>query len=114
MYTNNFDGTDPQAYMAGWICDKIPGLENQWNDSNISRYCNPEYDALAAEFAETGAIEQRAAIAKRMNDLLIEDGALIPLIHRGEVAARSLTLGGVRHNAWDATLWNVHEWYRIE
>ena len=24
MYTNNFDGTDPQAYMAGWICDKIP------------------------------------------------------------------------------------------
>ena len=112
MYTNNFDGTDPQAYMAGWICDKIPGLENQWNGSNISRYCNPEYDALAAEFAQTGAIEQRAAIAKRMNDLLIADGALIPLIHRGEVAARSLTLGGLRHNAWDATLWNVHEWYR--
>ena len=114
MYTNNFDGTDPQAYMVGWICDKIPAPENQWNGSNISRYCNPEYDALAAEFAETGAIEQRAAIAKRMNDLLIADGALIPLIHRGEVAARSLTLGGLRHNAWDATLWNVHEWYRIE
>ena len=114
MYTNNFDGTDPQAYMAGWICDKIPAPANQWNGSNISRYCNPEYDVLAAEFAETGAIEQRAAIAKRMNDLLIADGALIPLIHRGEVAARSLTLGGLRHNAWDATLWNVHEWYRIE
>ena len=55
---------------------------------------HPEYDALAAEFAETG-VEQRAAIAKRMNDLLIADGALIPLIHRGEVAARSRTLGGV-------------------
>ena len=45
---------------------------------------------------------------------VVADGALIPLIHRGEVAARSLTLGGLRHNAWDATLWNVHEWYRIE
>ena len=114
MYTNNFDGTDPQAYMAGWVCDKIPGPENQWNGSNISRYCNPVYDALAAEFAETGGIERRAAIAKRMNDLLVADGAMIPLIHRGEVAARSLTLGGMRHNAWDATLWNVHEWHRIE
>ena len=114
MYTNNFDGTDPQAYMTGWICDKIPGPANQWNGSNISRYCNPRYDELAAEFAETGGIEQRAALAKRMNDLLVSDGAMIPLIHRGEVAARALTLGGMRHNAWDTTLWNVHEWHRIE
>ena len=52
MYTNNFDGTDPQAYMAGWVCEEIPGPDNQWLGSNISRYCNPEYDALAAEFAE--------------------------------------------------------------
>ena len=114
MYTSTFDGTDPQAYMARWICDKIPGPENQWNGSNISRYCNPRFDELAAEFAETGGIERRAAIAKQMNDLLISDGALIPLIHRGEVAARALTLGGMRHNAWDATLWNVHEWHRVE
>ena len=114
MYTNNFDGTDPQAYMAGWVCDKIPGPANQWNGSNISRYCNPAYDALAAAFAETGGIEQRAAIAKRMNDLLVSDGALVPLIHRGEIGARSLTLGGMRHNAWDATLWNINEWHRVE
>ena len=114
MYTNNFDGTDPQAYMAGWVCDKIPGPANQWNGSNISRYCNPAYDALAAAFAETGGIEARAAIAKRMNDLLVSDGALVPLIHRGEIAARSLSLGGVRHSAWDATLWNINEWHRVE
>ena len=63
MYTNNFDGTDPQAYMTGWVCDKIPWPANQWNGSNISRYCNPAYDALAAAFAETGGIEARAAIA---------------------------------------------------
>ncbi|MDD9987232.1 MAG: peptide ABC transporter substrate-binding protein [Spirochaetaceae bacterium] len=114
MYTNNFDGTDPQAYMAGWICDKIPGPDNQWNGSNISRYCNPEYDALSAQFAETAGIEQRAEIAKRMNDVLIADGVMVPLIDRGEVAARALSLGGVRHNVWDATLWNINEWHRSE
>ena len=114
MYTGTFDGTDPQAFMAGWVCEEIPGPENQWLGSNIARYCSPAYDALAAELAETGGIEQRAEIAKRMNDLLIADGVLVPLIHRGEVAARSLTLGGMRHNAWDATLWNVNEWHRTE
>ena len=114
MYTNNFDGTDPQAYLAGWLCSEIPGPENQWIGSNISRYCNPEYDALAAELAKTAGLDRRAAIAKRMNDLLVGDGAVIPLVHRGEIAARSLTLGGVRHNAWDATLWNIDEWRRLE
>ena len=114
MYTGTFDGTDPQAFMAGWVCEEIPGPGNQWLGSNIARYCSPAYDALAAELAETGGIEQRAEIARRMNDRLIEDGVLVPLIHRGEVAARSLTLGGMRHNAWDATLWNVNEWHRTE
>ena len=33
-----------------------------------------------------------------MNDLLIAAGVVIPLIHRGEIGARSLSLGGVRHN----------------
>ena len=114
MYTNNFDGTDPQAYLAGWLCSEIPGPANQWIGSNIPRYCNPDYDALAAELTKTAGLERRAAIAKRMNDLLVGDGAVIPLIHRGEIAARSLTLGGVRHNAWDASLWNLHEWRRVE
>ncbi len=114
MYTGTFDGTDPQAFMSGWVCEEIPGPESQWLGSNIARYCSPAYDALAAELAKTGGIEQRAEIAKRMNDLLIGDGVLVPLIHRGEVAARSLTLGGMRHNAWDATLWNVNEWHRTE
>ena len=113
MYTNNFDGTDPQAYMAGWTCAGIPGPENQWIGTNTPRYCNPEYDALSRELAATAGLAQRAALAIRMNDLLIADGAVIPLIHRGEIAARSRSLGGVRHNPWDATVWNIAEWRRV-
>ena len=112
MYTNNFDGTDPQAYMQSWICKEIPGPKNQWIGNNMPRYCNPEYDKLAALLAKTAGIEKRAAIARRMNDMLIDYGALIPLVHRGEVAAHTLSLEGVRHNAWDATLWNIQEWHR--
>ena len=114
MYTNNFDGTDPQAYLAGWVCAEIPGPEKQWLGANISRYCNPEYDALAQQLAATAGLEPRAALAKRMNDMLVADGAVIPLIHRGEIGARSLTLGGVRHNPWDTTLWNIAAWRRAE
>ncbi len=35
---------------------------------------------------------KRAEIAKQLNDMLTEEGAHIPLIHRGNVSSHSLTL----------------------
>jgi len=114
MYTNNFDGTDPEKYMARWTCSEIPGPEKQWVGSNMPRYCDPAYDALVAEMGQTASLEKRAAMAKKMNDMLIESGAIIPLIHRGSVSAHSLKLGGVKLNVWDSQLWNTEDWHRIK
>ncbi len=112
MYTNNFDGTDPEKYMAGWMCDKIPSPATGWQGENIVRYCNPEYDKLVVELGKTSKIEDRAVIAKKLNDMLTNDVAQIPLIHRGNVSSHSVTLEGVRMNAWDSELWNVADWTR--
>ena len=38
MYTNNFAGVDPQAYMANWVCDDWPRPETQWQGANIQRF----------------------------------------------------------------------------
>jgi peptide/nickel transport system substrate-binding protein len=48
-----------------------------------------------------------------MNDMLMEYGAIIPLIHRGGVSAHAITLGGVKMNEWDSELWNVKDWHRL-
>jgi len=114
MYTNNFNGTDPEAYMNRWKCDKMPSPETQWIGQNMPRYCDPEYDALAEKLAVTAGLEERAEIAKKMNDMLIDYGAIIPLIHRGGVAARSNALSEDAYpNAWDATPWNIKDWHRV-
>ncbi len=112
MYTNNFSGTDPESYMGQWACDEDPGPDNNWLGSNISRWCNEEYEALIAQMAQTGILEERGAIAIQMNDLIVQSGAMIPLIHRGDVSAISLTLEGVRMNTWDAEPWNIADWKR--
>ncbi|SMC43854.1 peptide ABC transporter substrate-binding protein [Rhizobium sp. RU36D] len=112
MYTNNFDGTDPEKYMAGWMCDKIPSPATGWQGENIVRYCNPEYDALVKKLGSTSKLEERAEISKQLNDMLSNDGAQIPLIHRGQVSSHSVTLEGVKMNAWDSELWNVADWSR--
>ena len=63
---------------------------------------------------QTAALEERAALAIKMNDMLMEAGAMIPLVHRGDVSAKANSLDGVRMNSWDSELWNVADWSRIK
>jgi len=115
MYANNFDGTDPEPYLAQYLCSKIPGPANQWQGENINRFCDPAYDALVAELAVTADMAQRAEIAKRLNDMLTKDSfVVVPLVDRGRLSAVSNTLGGVVLNTWDTELWNVQDWHRIQ
>ncbi len=114
MYTNNFPGTDPEAYMGSWTCDQIPSPDNAWLGNNMPRFCNADYDALVAKYAVTAEPAERQKIAKELNDMLIQNGAIIPLIHRGRVAAHSNTLGGVNMTAWDSEIHNAEDWYRIK
>lgn len=114
MYNNLFAGTDPESYMANWACDEIPGPHNNWLGNNIQRMCLPEYDALVKAMAGTASLPKRAALAKKMNDIIVQNYYMIPLIWRGNVSAFANSLKGVRMNPWDSELWNVADWHRTE
>ena len=113
MYANNFDGTDPQSYLASYTCEKAPRPDTQWQGENINRYCDPAYDALVEELTQTGDLAERSRIAKKLNNMLtVESYTILPLVDRGRVSAHANSLGGVVLNTWDSELWNVADWYR--
>ena len=112
MYANTFNGTDPQSYLGNYLCDKAPAPASQWQGENISRHCDEAYDALHNKLTQTAGIDARAEIAKQLNDMIIESGSVIPLVHRGRLSAHSNSLGGVILNVWDSELWNVADWHR--
>ncbi|KAJ04927.1 peptide ABC transporter substrate-binding protein [Sulfitobacter mediterraneus] len=115
MYANNFDGTDPQAYLSAYRCGNEPKPSSQWQGENINRFCDPEYDALLDELSRTGELDKRGEISKKLNNMLTKDTmTIVPLVDRGRVSAASNTLGGVVLNTWDSELWNVADWYRIK
>lgn len=114
MYTNNFAGVDPQAYMANWSCSEWPSPESLWQGSNMQRFCDPAYDALIVEMAGTADLEERGRLAREMNDMLVQSYSIIPLIHRGGVSAHANTLAGIRMSDWDSELWNIMDWHRTE
>ena len=115
MYANNFDGTDPQSYLSMYRCGNQPKPSSQWQGENINRFCDPAYDAMLDELAQTGELSKRGEIASRLNDMLTKESyTIVPLVDRGRVSAHSNTLGGVALNTWDSELWNVADWYRID
>lgn len=115
MYANNFDGTDPQSYLAAYRCGNEPKPSSQWQGENINRFCDPAYDALLDELSRTGELDKRGEIAKKLNNMITKDSmTIVPLVDRGRVSAASNTLGGVILNTWDSELWNVADWYRIK
>ncbi len=112
MYADTFNGSDPQSYLGKGLCDKAPSPDTQWQGENISRFCMEEYDALWNELAGTADFEERARIGRELNDMMVQNGGMIPLVHRGRLSAHANTLGGVDLNVWDSELWNIADWYR--
>ena len=80
MYTNNFSGTDPQTYMSNWTCKEMAQKRNKWGGNNMPRWCSPAYDALSAKMSISSAMKDRIRLTKEMNDMLMQDYAMIPLI----------------------------------
>lgn len=115
MYANNFEGNNPEPYLAQQTCDKAPSPDNQWQGENHSRYCDPEFDRLIGEMTQIVDPAKRGELGKRLNDMLTKDSnAIIPLVDRGITSAVSNRLGGVALNAWDSELWNVADWHRVK
>jgi peptide/nickel transport system substrate-binding protein len=112
LFSDNNNNPDPSIYMKSWTCSEIAQKENNWSKNNISRYCNPEYDKLWQQSTTELNLEKRRQLFIQMNDILIKDAVVLPLVTRARVIATSNNLGGVEFTPWDANTWNIHEWQK--
>lgn len=110
MYTNGPSGVDSQSYLEGWTCAKMNSAEGSWNQGNDGRYCNKAYDELFATYAKELDTAKRTELAIQLNDLLVNDVAVIPLINRRTPNAKIIGLNGPTHNTFDSGLWNIQDW----
>ncbi|MEL7330220.1 MAG: peptide ABC transporter substrate-binding protein, partial [Cyanobacteria bacterium J06559_1] len=110
LFAFDSETPEPDSYMELYACDQISQKENQWSKENSSRYCNPEYDALLDQLATAIDPDKRIELFVQMNDLLIEDIALIPLVQRSDAYAISGSLTDLEFTPWAASTWKMDEW----
>jgi peptide/nickel transport system substrate-binding protein len=93
-----------------WTCNEIPQKKNNWSKPNSSRYCNPEYDKLWQQSNTELYPQKRRQLFIQMNDLLIKEQAVIPLISRANVNGVSNRITGIDVTPWDDRTWNIKDW----
>ena len=103
---------DPQAHLNRFVSWQIAQKANNWSGRNVVRWSKAEYDRLWKQAEAEMDPVKRAALIIRMNDLLIEDVVLIPVIWRNGVRAMSHKLQGVELSDWDSDFWALAYWYR--
>ena len=110
MYMTTMTQPDPREFMRFFLSSEVASKANKWQGRNISRWRNTDFDALYdASEHETDPVK-RAALFIQMNDLVIKDIVVIPIIHRLNVAAVSSKLH-VLLSGWDSYIWNLYDWY---
>ncbi len=109
---SNSLGFDPQGPMRFFVSWEIAQKANNWAGRNVVRWANAEYDRLWKQAETELDPVKRAALFIRMNDLLIENVVVIPVVWRQEVSAVSLTLRGLALSPWDLVLADLAFWYR--
>lgn len=112
MFATGNTNPDPGAYLQTYTCSEIAKKANNWSKSNYARYCNPEFDALWQQAATTLDPDERAELFIQMNDLLIDEAAVMPIVHRADASGVSNRLEGINLTPWDLSTWNIADWQR--
>lgn len=113
MFAFGSRSPDPGAWLKGWTCDEAAQQANNWSTANWGRYCNAEFDGLYAQSATEIDPAARREFIIQMNDLLIEDVAVIALVERPLSIGINTAIEGLAPSAWDADVWNIADWRRV-
>ncbi len=110
MYTTTMTQPDPQRFMDQFTSWEVASKENKWSGRNPTRWRSDEYDRTwkAAE-AEMDPVK-RAALFVKLNDLVIQNVVIIPVVFRPRVAAISNRMRDVVQSGWDSDFWAVPYW----
>ena len=112
MYNTTMTAPDPQYFMNQFTSWEVSSKANKWQGRNVTRWRNEEYDrTYKAADVELDPVK-RAALFIKMNDLVIQNVVVIPVLWRNGVSASTHKLRGMDLTGWDTTLWRLPYWYK--
>ncbi len=111
MYTVTMSQPDSEVFMRQFLSDEVATKENKWQGRNITRWQNKEYDAThKAAQVELDPVKRTALLIK-LNDIVIANQVVIPVVVRPGVVAINSKLAA-EISGWDNNTWDLANWYK--
>lgn len=111
MFTTTMLQPDPQIFMNQYLSAEVATKANKWQGRNISRWTSKEYDELYRQAERELDAVKRAAIYIKLNDMVVGDNYIQPVVYRPRVTALNSKLTA-HLSGWDNDLWQLASWYR--
>lgn len=111
MYAAAGRAPDPDRFMQWFVSWEASSKANKWLGLNRGRWLNDDYDRLYKASDNEFDPVKRAAIFIRMNDLICNDNAVIPVVYRPSVHGLARNINAPL-SGWDNALSGLHDWYR--
>jgi peptide/nickel transport system substrate-binding protein len=111
MYNTTMPQADPQFFMNQYTSWQVANKDNKWQGRNVSRWTSKEYDAIYKQCEQELDAVKRAALFIKLNDLVVSDNYIQPILSRTRVVALTKTLTA-HISSWDNDLWQLGSWYR--
>ena len=120
MYQSVPTNPTPISYMEGWYAGEdnfnVAQKSNEWQGQNYSRWVNKDFDALLDASRTEPDPEKLADLFIQMNDMLINNNVILPLVVVGSrtgignrLNEENLALGAFSYNYWNIANWNLAE-----
>jgi len=111
MYTTTMTEPDPAVFMRQFLSVEVASKANKFQGRNIVRWQSEEFDKLYEASEKELNPVKRAALFIAMNDLLIKNIVVIPVVARPGVAAVANNLRAPL-SGWDTNTFALQDWYR--
>ena len=102
---------DPERFMQQFVSWEVASKDNKWQGMNSTRWRNEEYDKNFLNAQSELDPVKRAALFIKMNDLVVNEIAVTPVLNRRWVAVMSNKLKATL-SGWDNDFWNLKDWHR--
>jgi peptide/nickel transport system substrate-binding protein len=111
MYTTTMTQPDPELFMNQFCSWEAATKANKWQGRNITRWQNADYDKLHDDSDHELDPVKRAAMFIAMDDMVIKDVVVIPVVTRPSVSAVGASMR-VPLSGWDSNFYALQDWYR--
>ncbi len=110
MYTTGPVLPDPQLWLQLFLSTEAAQKSNKWQGRNICRWQSAEFDGIYKQAATELDPIKRAALLIKLNDLVIANIVVIPIVTRPSVAAVTKNLQA-ELSGFDSYIWDMANWY---